>query len=125
MKKIVSTLLLMACMASTLSASPGDSIGSPIAFTLITEYTAPIRPGGRSPVYLPSVSIDGYTLYFWDSVDYIVSIKEEDDEGNEEVVYTTFIPSDETTVNLPAYLSGCYIIEVCRGSQTFVGEIEL
>lgn len=126
MKRLLS-LIGIAFIATIVMATNAlrDSIGNPVILSPKFGYTDPSYGPGRSPVHSPQVSLDTHVLYFWDACDFTLFIKEEDDEGNEEVVYTTFIPFDETTVNLPAYLSGSYIIEVCRGSQTFVGEIEL
>ena len=56
------------------------------------------------PIQPPTVSIDDHTLYFWDSCAFLIYIKEEDEDGNEQVVYTTI---------------------VIRGEQCFIGEIEL
>lgn len=80
---------------------------------------------GRAPIYAPSVSIDDHTLYFWDSCAFLIYIKEEDADGNEQVVYTTIVTADETSTILPSELVGNYIIEVIRGEQCFIGEIEL
>ncbi len=70
---------------------------------------------------IPSVTLDGHTLYFWNAGDFTLYIKEEDGE----VAYSTFVPANQTAVVLPADLAGTYTIEVVRGSQSFIGEIEL
>ena len=77
------------------------------------------------PIQPPTVSIDDHTLYFWDSCAFLIYIKEEDDDGNVQVVYTTIVTADETSITLPTDLEGTYAIEVIRGEQCFVGEIEL
>ena len=77
------------------------------------------------PIQPPTVSIDDHTLYFWDSCVFLIYIKEEDEDGNEQVVYTTIVTADETSITLPTDLEGTYTIEVIRGEQCFVGEIEL
>ena len=55
----------------------------------------------------------------------LIYIKEEDEDGNEQVVYTTIVTANETSITLPTDLEGTYVIEVIRGEQCFVGEIEL
>ena len=128
MKKLFLTLCLSLAALTTL-AGARDSlmIGNP----LILLYDGPVsntepRPGyGRAPICAPSVSIDDHTLYFWDSCAFLIYIKEEDADGNEQVVYTTIVTADETSTILPSELVGNYIIEVIRGEQCFIGEIEL
>ena len=46
-------------------------------------------------------------------------------EENGEIAYSTFVPATQTAVVLPADLAGTYTIEVTRGDQRFIGEIEL
>ena len=93
------------------------------------DYTDPIYNPiggfGHAPVRPPHVSISDYTLFFWDACEFTLYIKEEDENGDTQVVYITYVPEDQTEVCLPSWLAGTYIIEVARGSQTFVGEIEL
>ena len=124
------TIFLTLCLSlAALNTFAGDSlmIGNP----LLLLYDGPVsntepRPGyGRAPICAPSVSIDDHTLYFWDSCAFLIYIKEEDADGNEQVVYTTNVTADETSTILPSELVGNYIIEVVRGEQYFIGEIEL
>lgn len=126
MKKFFLTLSLALAALNTFA---GDSlmIGNPIqlAYEGPVTWTDP-RPGyGRGPVCVPTVSIDGHTLYFWESCAFLIYIKEEDEDGNEQVLYTTFVPANESNIILPIELEGNYIIEVIRGDQCFIGEIEL
>lgn len=126
MKKVfLSLYLFMAALNSPISAAVNDSIGSKINLQFVLPYTDPRNPYGHAPVRAPQASIDDHTLYLWDARDFLVYIKEEDEDGNEQVVYSAFVSASETTVNLPADLYGTYIIEVIRGEQCFVGEIEL
>ncbi|MBR1664618.1 MAG: hypothetical protein IJ699_00080 [Bacteroidaceae bacterium] len=128
MKKLFLTLCLsLAALNTFAGARDSLMIGNP----LILLYDGPVsntepRPGyGRAPICAPSVSIDDHTLYFWDSCAFLIYIKEEDADGNEQVVYTTIVTADETSTILPSELVGNYIIEVIRGEQCFIGEIEL
>ncbi len=120
MKKLFFILGLMLVSFSTF-ADDLLPVGDNLPLTYVAPFTDPTHGQGRGPVYVPRVTIDGYTLYFWDAADFTITIV--DDE--EQVVYTTFVPANQTDVALPSTLSGTYTIEVIRGSQTFVGEIAL
>lgn len=74
----------------------------------------------KSPVLVPEVSIDDYTLTFDDScLDCELRLVDE----NDNVVYTTVITSN--TLVLPAYLSGEYELQIISGIYCFYGYIEL
>ena len=76
----------------------------------------------RSPVALPTVFIEGYTLYFTTGhTDYALSVKDE----NGSVVYYTTVSTIETTIVLPSTLSGTYELCLYAGGYCFSGEIEL
>ena len=128
MKKFLLTLCLSLAALNTFAGNPDSlSIGDP----LLLLYDGPVsniephHGNGRAPICAPSVSIDDHTLYFWDSCAFLIYIKEEDEDGNEQVVYTTIVTANETSTVLPSELVGNYVIEVIRGEQCFVGEIEL
>ena len=76
----------------------------------------------KSPINVPTVYIDNYTLLFEAShPDYILNIK--DEYGN--VVYTTVVYSAQTQVVLPSTLSGNYQIELVMGYWLFKGWINI
>ena len=75
--------------------------------------------GPKSPVQMPTVVQDGYTLYIISGCTGATLILRDEYETE---VYSTLI-TDE--IILPTTLSGTYEIRLIRGSQTFVGEIEL
>ena len=76
----------------------------------------------KSPILIPHVSIDGYTLYFYTPCDgCVLRLSDE----NDNVVYSTVIPTGATTLVLPSYLSGIYKIEIIQGFYCFWGYIEL
>ena len=78
--------------------------------------------GPKSPVQMPTVVQSGYTLYFYSGcAGSILQIRDE----FETVVYSTQITDETDEIILPSTLSGTYEIRLIRGSQTFVGEIEL
>ena len=73
------------------------------------------------PIPMPVLYLDGYTLTAGNgTLGSTIQILDED--GN--VVFSTYIYV-EGDIELPATLAGTYTIEVIRGSQTFVGEIDL
>lgn len=126
MKKLLMSLCLTMAALNTFA---GDSltIGNhiPLVYDRPLTEVDPHQGNGRGPICPPSVSIDDHTLYFWDTCAFLIYIKEEDENGDEQVVYTTFVPADETSIVLPSDLYGNYIIEVVRDNLCFVGEIEL
>jgi hypothetical protein len=90
--------------------SAGDDNGS-------GEHSDP-----KSPVQMPTVVQDGYTLYIISGcTGATLTLRDE----FEIVVYSTVITDETDEVTLPSTLSGTYEIRLIRGSQTFVGEIEL
>ena len=116
-KFLISLLLLSAANMSSLYAEDDPVILHP----------KPIGNGQghgnkpRTPIAMPEVYIDGYTLTF-DASCIGCPITFVDEEEN--AVYTTYV--DETgTVELPHSLTGTFELELVRGSITFVGEIEL
>lgn len=80
------------------------------------------NPLPRTPILVPTVSIDGYTLYFDTPCDgctlRVVS-------GDEVVEYTTVIPAGATSLTLPSTLSGNYELQIIRGNFCFYGDISL
>ena len=80
----------------------------------------PLDPYSRG--LIPHVGIDGYTLYFYTPCDgCILRLSDE----NDNVVYSTVIPTGAATLILPSYLSGNYKIEIVQGFYCFWGYIEL
>ena len=76
----------------------------------------------KSPVVIPSVSLDDHTLYFDTPCDgCTLNIVDE----NDVVVYTLVIPTDTTSLVLPSILSGDYTIQIIRGNYLFYGTIDL
>lgn len=79
------------------------------------------NPPRRTPINIPEVYIDGYTLTF-DASCIGCPITLVDEEEN--VVYTTYV-GETGIVELPNDLTGTFELQLVRGSITFVGEIEL
>lgn len=76
----------------------------------------------KSPVLIPEVSIEDYTLYFNTPCDgYVLRLVDEFDN----VVYSTVIPVGATSLVLPSYLSGTYELQIITGIYCFYGDITL
>ena len=76
----------------------------------------------RSPIEVPLVYIEDYTLLFAEGhPDYVLNIKDEDGD----VVYTTTVYETMTQVVLPSTLSGDYEVELIMGNWIFTGYINL
>lgn len=76
----------------------------------------------RTPVLIPEVSIDEYTLYFYTPcVGCILRVVNE--MGIAE--YTTVIPVGAEELVLPSYLSGDYELQIIRDNWCFYGDITL
>lgn len=79
------------------------------------------KPNGpKTPILVPEVSIEDYTLTFDDSC-LGCELRLLDEDGM--LVYSTTITSN--TLVLPAYLSGEYEIQIISGIYCFYGYIEL
>ena len=118
MKKILFTFCLLVSSASLLADGPG------ILLNLSVGYIDPATttPDPKSPVVIPSVSLDGHRLYFDTPCDgCTLNIV----DGNGVVAYTTVIPTGTTSLVLPATLSGEYELQIIRGNYVFYGTIDL
>ena len=89
----------------------------------IEDDDQPIGNGhGKTSMCPPVVYIEDYTLSFEaNHPEYVLYIKDEDDN----VVYSTVVPSTQTQVVLPSTLSGDYQIELVMGYWLFTGWINL
>ena len=80
------------------------------------------KPRPKSPVQMPTIVQNGYTLYIISGCAGATLILRDEYETE---VYSTAITEETDEITLPSTLSGTYEIRLIRGSQTFVGEIEL
>ncbi len=88
----------------------------------IVDPTGSQEPPQKGPVLVPSVSLEGYTLYFMTPCDSCtLRLLDEDDA----VVFSTIIPTGTTSLVLPSYLSGEYEIQIIQGNIYFWGFILL
>ena len=98
-------------------------MAQPIDFSV--GYEDPHNPFGddpRSPILVPKVDIEGYTLTFYTPCDgCVLRLVDE----NDVVVYSTVIPTGVTSLVLPSYLSGNFEIQIVHGNIYFYGYINL
>lgn len=80
------------------------------------------EPRPKSPVQMPTIVQDGYSLYIISGCTGATLILRDEYETE---VYSTLIIDETDEITLPSTLSGTYEIRLIRGSITFVGEIEL
>ena len=122
MKKINLFLCALVTLL-TFHVTPLSAIGLRIPF--IKGYINPTHPlptPHKSPVVAPTVYIDGNVLTFKTPCDGC-TLQLVDEDGD--VVYTTVIPEDTTTLTLPADLEGTFELQIIRGDWMFYGEVEL
>lgn len=121
MKRIVLCLALV--MAFSFSGLKAQEVGDEIDLEVgIYDPTGTYEPFEKGPVLVPSVSLDGHTLYFATSCDgCTLRLLDE----NDVVVYSTVIPTGTTSLVLPSYLSGEFEIQIIQGNYCFWGYIIL
>ena len=115
--------ILMSCFFISTHAMAQTPNGDQIDLNLGWIDPTPMgHPSGKSPVEIPTVYINDYTLTFaTNHPEYILYIKDE----NETVVYSTVVASAATEVVLPSTLSGDYEIDLIMDDWYFWGYIEL
>ena len=118
-------LLMMLIMAFLSFSSINVSAKNPTNINLEAGYIDPEDEGGdphRSPILIPQVGIDNYTLTFYTPCDgCTLRLLDE----NDNIPFVTVIPVGTTTLVLPSYLSGTYQIQIISGNICFWGYIDL
>lgn len=126
MKKTILLLLLCSSFTQVIAQDliiPDDAqcIYFDICYKIIDEG-APATPNPRNPIEPPTVYLNGHTLYICsDGRDFDLQVVASD----ETVVYSTYVSSSTTEVQLPSTLSGDYHLELFNGDYVFIGEITL
>ena len=120
MKKRLFVLLLMLAL---LPLSNLYVVAQPIDLSVgYVDPTDPKDDDPRSPILVPEVDSEGYTLTFYTPCDgCVLRLVDE----NDVVVYSTVIPTGTTSLVLPSYLSGEYEIQIVQGNIYFYGYINL
>ena len=120
MKKRLIVLLLIVAMLPLSSVSV---MARTINFNV--GYEDPQNPQDddkRTLSLVPEVDLEDYTLTFYTPCDgCVLRLVDE----NDNVVYSTVIPTGTTNLILPSYLSGNYEIQILRGVLCFYGYINL
>lgn len=115
-------LFLMVLAFSAAISVNADPNGQPVPLTPV--IVNPDNGNGghpRSPIDVPVLYIDGYTLT---AGDYTLGTTIRLIDENDNVVFSTYV-AIEGDIQLPTTLNGTYTIEVISGDITFAGEIEL
>ena len=116
-------LFFSVMMGFVLLSSIRVSAENPVDINLELGYDDPEYEGGdphRSPVLIPHVGIDNYTLTFYTPCDgYTLRLLDE----NDYIAFVTVIPDGTTSLVLPSYLSGEYTIKLITGQLCFYGLI--
>jgi len=81
-----------------------------------------LESGSRGPEDPLTIGLEDHTLYM-SNVDFDVTLQLTD--VNDNVVYTTFVAANTSTVVLPSTLTGEYKIELIDDERCFWGFIEL
>ena len=119
------SLMMMLMMVFLLLTSISVSAKQPTDINLEAGYVDPEDEGGdphRSPILIPEVGIDNYTLTFYTPCDgCTLRLLDE----NDNIAFVTMIPVGSTTLVLPSYLSGEYQIQIISGNICFKGYINL
>lgn len=121
MKKVILGLLLV--LASSYVDVKAQNAGNEIDFQVgLVDPTENHEPYQKSPIQVPSVSLEGHTLLFATSCDGC-TLCLSDDNGT--VAFSTVIPTGTTSLVLPSYLLGEYKIQIIQGNICFYGYIVL
>ena len=129
MKKSIFAITAILCMAF---AAPATALadGEPEQIDLqvsIWDNTTPINGPRKAPprpsaVQIPTVFLDGLTLYFDEPCGALtLQLVDEDDS----VVYSVAIPAGTTEWELPGTFEGWYELQIIQGRFCFHGWIEL
>ena len=115
--------LMLGSIIVTISAQTAI-VGSSITLQVHqVDPTGTLGSGQRTPVLIPTVSLDDHTLYIYDvAYDLTLALVDEDDE----VIYTVFVPANTSSVVLPSWLEGDYqLLLIPDEDYYFAGEISL
>lgn len=113
------------CLTAVLSFTSVNVYADPEGVDLQVGYVDPdLGDSGqpKTPILIPEVSLDGHTLFFDTPCDGC-TLRLVD--ANNNVVYSTVIPTGTTSLVLPSSLSGEFKIQIIQGNIYFYGYISL
>ena len=125
MKKLILSIvvLLASSFSDVIAKITSEAVGNEVILHVnLDDPNLHGKPIKRSPIRVPSISIDDHTLYFNSSCDGC-TLRLYNEEGD--LVVNLIIPDNSSTINLPSYLTGEYEIQIIRGNYRFYGYIDL
>ena len=126
MKKLFVSLTMLFCFVTYMSATePIFPSGDYVLIDMRVSYIDPTKPIGerpRTPIQPPIVYLCDHTLYICGDYGNF-SLLVQTDNGT--TAYSTYVLSGTTEVQLPATLSGDYVLQLFNGDYVFTGEIAL
>lgn len=119
MKRIFILLLAM-CSMSTFVRAAQEPVGLTVG---IVDPEAAGNGHPRTPIIVPSASIDDHTFYLGSHPNYVLQLVDPDDETI--VFYETDFLSGANSIVLPSTLIGTYEVRLLWGNWYFYGIINL
>ena len=122
MKKKILLLFLLLLSASTYAEWQGIIIGTRISMYVSFNHDEAIKgnmPQSPAPTQIPTVSIDGRTLYFYDVFSSTVPVVIVD--SNDEVVFSDYLYCGADKIMLPASLTGTFTVYMRVGTILYYG----
>ena len=125
MKKYIFLFLTALLLSSVSMAQEPNLLEGSLRIIFICEHVNNNagqinRP--RTPIEPPTVYLNDHTLYICsDGRDFDLQVATDD----ETVVYSTYVSSSTTEVQLPTTLSGNYVLQMFNGDYVFTGYISL
>jgi len=123
MKKILLLFVVMLSMGMSLTIAGNGNGSGKLPFTVKpTNIGGELSQPSKAPILIPAVYLDGHTLSFDAAIEGCeVRLLDED----ENVIFSDFIAISQTSLTLPATLSGTFELQIIRGNFIFYCEIEL
>ena len=119
MRKKIFIMLLSGFLCQSIYAG-GDDVHF---YVSIIDHSSTIPGGSKSPIHPLTATLEDHTLTFYSPFAEIVSVELFDEDEN--VVYTDWLASGQTTLTFPDTLTGEYTICLTIGSVCYIGVIGL
>ena len=125
MKKTLLTFLLAMLTIAGMAQTPQSPyLGQQLPISVyIIKQTGATFGHPHAPAKMPTVTIDGNTIHFYDAHPSGYDVWLEDSDGN--TVYTTFVSSSDDEMQLPSTLSGTYIMYIEDDNFIYCCEVTL
>ncbi len=120
MNKIFFCLSML--LLASISSAKGQTAENLLCLQVrVVDSGMPHKPVQRTPIAIPSVSIEGYNLIFLDSCD---GCTLQLINKNGDVEYSIVVPTETSSIVFPFYLSGKYEIQLICGQLCFYSYVE-